>query len=318
VSERFRLVQAEKALTPVKVSCELLEVYRSGYYDWERRSPSQRELSDVWILEKIKQIHAENRGVYGAPRIHAELGMAYGIRIGRKRVERLMRAVGISGLVKKKRGKTTLRVPGVRVADDLLLPDFTAIAPNMKWVADITYLKSWQGWVCLAAVQDLYSRRIVGWSMADHMRAELVTDAFEMAIKRRWPDPGQIYHSDQGSQLGFKGSSQHLDLGGAYESSTRLGEGVDREGSDAAARPGSLLLLETMALCRELTGNEVPLSADLETRPGDVPVYLSGCSHLHSLTSWRPDNKPREVLTDLLAWSIERENSLRSALNLDR
>jgi putative transposase len=211
VSERFRLVEAEKALTPVKVSCELLGVSRSGYYDWERRVPCQRELTDAWITEKIKEIHQENRGVYGAPRIHAELRMAHGIRVGRKRVERLMKAAGISGLVKKKRGKTTIRVPGVRVADDLLLRDFTATSPNTKWVADITYLKSWQGWVYLAAVQDLYSRRIVGWSMADHMRAELVTDALEMAISRRRPDPGLIHHSDQGSQLGFKESSQHLE-----------------------------------------------------------------------------------------------------------
>lgn len=193
---RFRLVEAEKALTPVKVSCELLEVSRSGYYAWEGRAPCQRELNDAWITEKIKEIHQENRGVYGAPRIHAELRMAHGTRVGRKRVERLMRDAGISGLVKKKRGKTTIRVPGVRVADDLLLRDFTATEPNTKWVADITYLKTWQGWVYLAAVQDLYSRRIVGWSMADHMRSELVTDALEMAVRRRRPDPGLIHHSD--------------------------------------------------------------------------------------------------------------------------
>ena len=191
--------------------------------------------------------------------------MTYGIRVGRKRVKRLMREAGIPGLVKKKRGKTTLRVPGVTVADDLILRDFTATEPNTKWVADITYLKSWQGLVYLAAVQDLYSRRIVGWSMADHMRAEPVTDALEMAISRLRPEPQLIHHSVQGSLLGSKGSSQHLDLGGAYESSTRLGEGVDREGSDAAARPGSLSLLETIALCRELTGNEAPLCADPET-----------------------------------------------------
>ena len=147
MSERFRLVAAEKALTPVKVSCELLEVSRSGFYDWERRSLSQRELSDAWILEKIRQIHLDNRGVYGTPRIHAELRMAHGIRVGRKRVERLMREAGISGLIKKRRGKSTLRVPGVRVADDLILRDLTATEPNTKWVANITYLRSWQGWV---------------------------------------------------------------------------------------------------------------------------------------------------------------------------
>ena len=201
MSEKFRLVEAEKAFeTPVKVSCELLGVSRSGYYDWERRVPCQRELEDAWITEKIKEIHRENRGVYGAPRIHAELRMAYGIRVGKKRVARLMKQAGISGVMPKRRGKQIIRVPGVRVADDLLLRDFTASEPNSKWVADITQISTRQGWVYLAAVQDLFSRRIVGWSMADHMRAELVTDALEMAIRRRRPEPGLIHHSDQGSQ----------------------------------------------------------------------------------------------------------------------
>ncbi|MBK5233087.1 MAG: IS3 family transposase [Thermoleophilia bacterium] len=224
---RFRLVEAEKALTPVKVSCELLGVSRSGYYAWEGRSPCQRELTDAWILEKIKEIHQENRGVYGAPRIHAELRMAHGVRVGRKRVERLMKAAGISGLVKKKRGKTTIRVPGVRVADDLLLRDFTATEPNTKWVADITYLRTWQGWVYLAAVQDLYSRRIVGWSMADHMRSELVTDALEMAIRRRRPDPGLIHHSDQGSQYVSLAFGQTARINGIARSMGKVGTAYD-------------------------------------------------------------------------------------------
>ena len=113
MSEKFRLVEAEKAFeTPVKVSCELLGVSRSGYYDWERRVPCQRELEDAWITEKIKEIHRENRGVYGAPRIHAELRMAYGIRVGKKRVARLMKQAGISGLMPKRRGKQIIRVPG--------------------------------------------------------------------------------------------------------------------------------------------------------------------------------------------------------------
>jgi putative transposase len=149
------------------------------------RPPVKRALEDRNLTRRMQEIHAANRGVYGAPRIHAELRMAHGIKVSRKRVERLMAQARISGLVRKRRGKTTIRVPGVRVADDLLLRDFTATSANQIWAADITYLKSWQGWVYLAAVQDLCSRRIVGWSMADHMRAELVTDALEMAISRR-------------------------------------------------------------------------------------------------------------------------------------
>jgi putative transposase len=126
--------------------------------------------------------------------------MAHGIRVSRKRVERLMRAAGIAGLVHRKRGRTTIRVPGVRVADDLVERQFRPGAPNVLWIADVTYLRTWEGWLYLAAVQDAYSRRIVGWSMADHMRSELVVDALEMAVSRRRPAPGLIHHSDQGSQ----------------------------------------------------------------------------------------------------------------------
>jgi putative transposase len=201
------MIEAEKALgTPVSLACELLGVSRSGFCDWATRAPSDRALSDAWLTEKIRQVHDANRKVYGAPRVHAELRMQYGIRVGRKRVERLMHQAGISGLIARKRGRTTVGVPGVRVADDLVERRFRPEAPNVLWIADLTYLRSWEGWLYLAAVQDAYSRRIVGWSMADHMRHELVVDALQMAVSRRRPAPGLIHHSDQGSQyvsLGF-------------------------------------------------------------------------------------------------------------------
>jgi putative transposase len=201
------MISAEKAQGfPVSVACALLGVSRSAYYEWERGAPSDRALTDAWLLEQIKQIHTDNRGVYGWRRIHAELRMTHGVRVSGKRVRRLMRQAGISGLIRRKRGRTTIRVPGVRVADDLVERRFRPDAPNVLWVADITYLRSWEGWVYLAAVQDAYSRMIVGWSMADHMRSELVVDALQMAVARRRPAPGLIHHSDQGSQyvsLGF-------------------------------------------------------------------------------------------------------------------
>jgi putative transposase len=197
----YRFISAEKARTPVSLCCRLLGVSRSGYYDWAGRAPSQRALSDARLTETIATIHHRRRGVYGARRIHAELRLEHDIRVGRKRVERLMRQAGISGLIPRKRGKTTIRVPGVRVADDLVERRFRPAAPDVLWVADITYLRSWEGWVYLAAVQDAYSRRIVGWAMADHMRAELVVDALQMALARRRPGPGLIHHSDQGSQF---------------------------------------------------------------------------------------------------------------------
>ena len=197
----YRFISAEKARTPVSVCCQLLGVSRSGYYDWLIRPPSERALSDAWLLEKIKEIHAARRGVYGARRVHAELRLAHGIHVGKKRVERLMGQAGLSGLVRRRRGKTTIRVPGVRVADDLVERQFRPARPDVLWVADITYLRTWEGWVYLTAVQDAYSRRVVGWSMAEHMRAELVVDALQLALARRRPGPGLIHHSDQGSQF---------------------------------------------------------------------------------------------------------------------
>jgi putative transposase len=196
----YRMISAEKASTPVSVCCRLLGVSRSGYYEWASRAPSDRALTDAWLIEKIKRIHRDHRKVYGSPRIHADLRLAHGIRVSRKRVERLMREAGISGLVRRKRGRTTISVLGVRVADDLVERQFSPAAPNLLWIADVTYLRTWEGWLYMAAVQDAYSRRIVGWSMADHMRAELVVDALQMAITRRRPAPGLIHHSDQGAQ----------------------------------------------------------------------------------------------------------------------
>jgi putative transposase len=170
--------------------CRALGVNRTSFHDWERRPPTARAETDAWLTEKIKQIHEASRGVYGAPRIHAQLRMGHGIRVGRKRVERLMQATGISGLAPRKRARTTIRVAGVRVADDLVEWRFRPPAPSLLWLADITYLRSWEGLLYLAAVQDAYSRAIVGWSMVAHMRAELVLDALKMALARPRPDPG--------------------------------------------------------------------------------------------------------------------------------
>lgn len=200
MTDAYRFIAAEKANYPISLMSRMLGVNRQAFHAWERRPPSQRALEDAFLTERIREIHRAARGVYGARRIHAELRMGEGVRVSRKRVERLMREAGISGLVARKRGRTTIRVPGVRVADDLVGRDFCPTAPNVLWVADITYLRSWEGWIYLAAVQDAFSRRIVGWAMAEHMRAELVTDALQMALARRQPEAGLIHHSDQGSQ----------------------------------------------------------------------------------------------------------------------
>jgi putative transposase len=227
----FRFIAAEKAHCSVKTMCRVLGVSRAGFYAWLERKPSARARQDEELTCRIREIHRENRGVYGSPRIHAELRLADGVRVARKRVERLMRQANISGLTLRKKGRTTIRVPGVRVCEDLVDRDFLASAPNCLWVADITYLRTWEGWLYLAAVQDAYSRRIVGWSMADHMRTELVTDALQMALERRSPGPELIHHSDQGSQAGLNWSSQHLDRGGVHGQASGMDEGVDGQGA---------------------------------------------------------------------------------------
>jgi putative transposase len=252
----YRFISAEKARTPVSMCCRLLGVSRSGYYDWTGRAPCQRELADAWLVEQIKEIHAANRRVYGAPRIHAELRMAHGIRVGRKRVERLMRQAGLSGLVPKRKGRTTIRVPGVRVADDLVERRFRPPGPNTLWVADITYLPSWEGWVYLAAVQDTYSRRIVGWAMAEHMRHELVVDALQMALARRRPEPGLIHHSDQGSQFVSLGFGQAARDAGIAISMGSKGDAYDNAVAESffATLKKELIHRRSWPTRRELTG----------------------------------------------------------------
>jgi len=176
--------------------CRIFGVSRTGFHNWARRAPSDRALQDAWLTAKIKQIHERSRGTYGAPRIHAELRIEHGIRVGEKRVARLMGVAGIAGVRPRKRWKTTIRIPGITPATDLVNRDFKPAGPNMLWVADITYLRTGEGWLHLAAVQDAYSRQIVGWSMTTHMRTSLVVDALNMALDRRRPAPGLIHHSD--------------------------------------------------------------------------------------------------------------------------
>src|SRR5439155_995228 len=194
----FGFIAKRKAEHSVKTLCRVLGVSRSGFHAWERRAPSDRQLADAWLSERIREIHAESRQTYGARRVHAALRHR-GVRVGRKRVERLMRRLGLSGLVPKRYRRTTIRVPGVRVADDLVERDFNPSGPNQLWVADIKYVRSWQGWLYLAAVVDCYSRRVVGWSMRADLEAELVVDALEMAVARRRPGTGLVHPSEPGA-----------------------------------------------------------------------------------------------------------------------
>lgn len=192
-------MNANQAALPVRTMCRVLGVSPSGFYDWLGRAPSQRTLDDAVLLERIRSIHAESDGTYGAPRIHAELA-DQGRRVSRKRVARLMRQGGIAG-VSRRRGfvVTTQRDERQRPAPDLVQREFSADGPNRMWVADITYVPTWAGFIYLAIVLDAWSRRVVGWCIGQTLHADLVLAALNMALEQRKAS-GVIHHSDQGSQ----------------------------------------------------------------------------------------------------------------------
>lgn len=195
----FEFVEREKAHHPVARLCRVLGVSTSGYYAWRSREPSAHAQEDVVLTARTARIHQESRLTYGAPRIQAELA-AGGVRCGRKRIARLMRAAGLVGCHRRRTPRTTQRESTAVPAPDHVERQFTASAPNQLWTADITYVPTWSGFLYLSVVLDVYSRRIVGWAMADHLRTELVVSALEMALWNRRPAHGVIHHSDQGSQ----------------------------------------------------------------------------------------------------------------------
>ena len=182
----------------VTTQCRVLEVSPSGFYAWSNRSPSAHHQTDVLLGDRIEAIHRRSRSTYGRPRVHAEL-KADGIAISSKRVARLMRERRIQGASRRRSTVTTIRERDARPAPDLVDRNFTADAPDRLWVADITYIPTWAGFLYLAVVLDVFSRRVVGWAMANHLRTELVLDALDMAIFRRRP-ANVVHHSDQGCQ----------------------------------------------------------------------------------------------------------------------
>ena len=187
-----------RANYPIAVMCRVLGVSPSGYYAWVKRPASARGVMDAALIEKIRVAHAASKGTYGAPRLRIDLAEA-GIRVGRKRVARLMRKAGLSGVSRRKRSTVTTVRDGARQAPDLVDRNFTADQPDTLWVADLTYIPTWAGFLYLAVVLDAFSRRIVGWSMATTLHMQVVLDALNMALWQRRPS-GVIHHSDHGSQ----------------------------------------------------------------------------------------------------------------------
>ena len=187
-------MKAHRAAHSIATLCRVLEVFPSGYYAWHRRTPSPRGQEDASLTAEIEAIHTHSRGTYGVPRIHAEL-VARGRRVGRKRVTRLMRAARLRGVSRRKFVVTTTRAAEARPAPDLVCRAFTATGPDQLWVADITYIPTGRGFLYLAVVLDVWSRRLVGWAMETHLRTTLVLAALDMAVAQRQPR-AVIHHSD--------------------------------------------------------------------------------------------------------------------------
>jgi putative transposase len=218
-------VRAHQARFPVTALCRMLEVSPSGYYAWCQRPPSQRHQSDVLLGERIEAIHLRSRSTYGRLRINAEL-LEAGIFVSGKRIARLMRERKLVGASRRKTTITTLRDRDAVPAPDLVDRNFTADAPNQLWVADITYIPTWSGFLYLAVVLDVFSRRVVGWAMENHMRKELVLAALDMAIFRRRPN-SVVHHSDQGSQYTSIAFGKRCEAAGVRPSMGSVGDCYD-------------------------------------------------------------------------------------------
>ena len=233
-------VEARRSRFAVGLLCQVVDLRASTYYDRRpggpHSRPSAKAVADAALLERIEAIHERSRATYGSPRVHAQLVLD-GHRVGRSRVERLMRQHALQGVCRRRHWRTTIADPDQAKAPDLVKRQFTADAPNRLWVADFSYVRTQQGFLYLAGVLDVFSRRLVGWSMSDRMTTPLVLSALEMGLFRRDVQRGQLtHHADHGSQGGFNWSSQHLDLGGADGQASRVDDGVDGAVPDEVAR----------------------------------------------------------------------------------
>ena len=284
----FRLVRELAADgIDVAVACRVLNVSRSGYYDWRHRQPSALDVTDAWLTNTILAVHADSRCSYGSPRVHAELRLGLGIRCGRKRVARLMRQAGIAGI--GHRGKKNRRRPAPAVHDDLVGRRFVADAPDRLWCTDITEHPTTGGKVYCCAVLDVFTRQIVGWSIADHMRTELVVDALQMATWRRRPIK-TVVHSDRGSQYSSWVFGKRLRDAGLLGSMGRVASSVDNA------------MIESFwsTMQREL----------LDTRRWDNPVRL-GSAIFEWIEAWYNPRRRHTALGMLAPAAYEQHHNQR-------
>ncbi len=239
----------------IATMCRVLEVSTSGYYAWRKRPLSARARADAELTLRIKAIHERSLGTYGAPRIHAELS-AEGTHVGRKRIARLLEAVGLCGVSRRKWVTTTVRDRAARPAPDLVERNFVAARPDALWVADITYIPTWAGFLYLAVVLDAFSRRIVGWAMATHLRTELVLEALNLALWQRRPKD-VIHHSDQGSQYTSIAFGKRCRQAGVRPSMGSVGDCFDNAMCESFF---ATLECELLARCRLKTQAEARMA----------------------------------------------------------
>ena len=220
---RFNTVEAEKAYFPVRVLCQVLQVSVSGFYSWRKRGPSQRAREDEQLKVHIRAAHKASRGRYGSPRVQKEL-CAQDQHVGRKRVARLMKADGLAARRKRRFRRTTDSTHQHPVAPNLLDRQFTVDAPNAVWVTDITYIWTQEGWLYLAAILDLYSRKVVGWAVDESLERHLALDTLAMALSNRRPARGLLHHSDRGVQYASDDYQKALKKDGLICSMSRKGD----------------------------------------------------------------------------------------------
>jgi len=220
-------VKANQDTYPVGVLCRLLRVSKSGFYAWMKRSMSARARTDVRLTAVIRAIHECSKGTYGSPRVHAELVLGEGMHVARKRVARLMRTAGLRGVQKRRFVRTTVSDPSEHWAPDLVERNFTVKRPNRLWVADLTYVATWAGFLYVAIVIDAFSRRVIGWAMENHLRTELVLAALEMAYIQRAPCQNVIFHTDHGTQYTAVAFGQRCRELGVRPSMGSVGDAYD-------------------------------------------------------------------------------------------
>lgn len=223
---KFRFVHEHRETFRVGVMCEVLRVSRSGYYAWRERPHSEREQANRQLLRAIERIHTESRGAYGSPRVHQALRRG-GVSCGRHRVARLMREEGLRGKAKQRFRSIATKRSEMPSAPNLLARSFSAPAPDRAWVADITIVRTGEGWLHLAVVLDLFSRKVVGWATSERVQQAIALEALAMAIRRRRPEPGLVHHSDRGGQYAAAAYQALLDRHGLVSSMSRPGNCLD-------------------------------------------------------------------------------------------